>query len=42
MVRSLDAGLFSWSILGHAIYLAAMGVVGLTVTGRRLAKLLLP
>jgi lipooligosaccharide transport system permease protein len=41
MVRSLDAGLFSWSILGHAIYLAAMGVVGLTVTGRRLAKLLL-
>ncbi|HEY5251875.1 MAG TPA: ABC transporter permease [Acidimicrobiales bacterium] len=42
MVRSLDAGLFSWSILGHAIYLAAMGVVGLAVTGRRLAKLLLP
>jgi lipooligosaccharide transport system permease protein len=42
MVRSLDAGLFSWSILGHALYLGAMGVVGLRVTGRRLAKLLLP
>jgi lipooligosaccharide transport system permease protein len=42
MVRSIDAGLFSWSILGHALYLAAMGVVGLYVTGRRLAHLLLP
>jgi lipooligosaccharide transport system permease protein len=42
MVRGLDAGLFSWAILGHAAYLAVTGVVGLAVTGRRLATLLLP
>jgi hypothetical protein len=34
--------MFSWSLLGHAAYLAVMGVVGLAVTGRRLATLLLP
>ncbi len=42
MIRGLDAGLFSWSILGHAAYLGIMGVVGLGVTARRLATLLLP
>lgn len=40
--RGLDAGLFSVSLLGHAAYLAAMGIVGLLVTSRRLGKLLLP
>jgi lipooligosaccharide transport system permease protein len=42
MIRQLDAGLFTWSILGHAAYLAVMGVMGLAVTGRRLKALLLP
>jgi lipooligosaccharide transport system permease protein len=42
MIRGLDAGLFSWSILGHAVYLAVMGAVGLAVTARRLTTLLLP
>ena len=42
LIRGLDAGLFSWSILGHALYLAAMGFVGLAVTGRRLASCCYP
>ena len=42
VIRGLDAGLFSWSILGHVVYLALMGAVGLAVTARRLATLLLP
>jgi lipooligosaccharide transport system permease protein len=42
LLRGLDAGVFSWSLAGHALYLAAMGLVGLQVTARRLAKLLLP
>jgi lipooligosaccharide transport system permease protein len=41
MIRSLDAGLFTWSVLGHVVYLALMGAVGLAVTGRRLTALLL-
>jgi len=40
--RSLDAGAFSLSLVGHAAYLVALGIVGLTVTSRRLASLLLP
>jgi lipooligosaccharide transport system permease protein len=42
MIRGIDAGLFSWSILGHAVYLAVMGGVGMVVVTRRLATLLLP
>jgi lipooligosaccharide transport system permease protein len=42
LVRGLDAGLFSWSLLGHALYLAVMGTAGLAITGRRFAELLLP
>jgi lipooligosaccharide transport system permease protein len=42
LLRGFDLGIFGWSLLGHAAYLAAMGVVGLVVTARRLAKLLLP
>jgi lipooligosaccharide transport system permease protein len=42
LLRGFDLGLFSWSLLGHALYLAAMGTIGLTVTARRLARLLLP
>jgi lipooligosaccharide transport system permease protein len=42
LIRSLDAGQFSWALLGHAAYLAALGLFGLRVTAGRLAKLLLP
>ena len=42
LARGLDAGLFSFSLLGHAVYLGAMGIAGLLVTSRRLAELLLP
>ena len=42
MIRGIDAGLLTWSVLGHAAYLLAMGIGGLTVTARRLSVLLLP
>jgi lipooligosaccharide transport system permease protein len=42
LVRGLDLGLFGWSLAGHALYLAVMGLVGLAVTARRLTKLVLP
>jgi lipooligosaccharide transport system permease protein len=42
LIRSLDAGVFSWALAGHAAYLAVLGLFGLTVTSRRLARLLLP
>jgi lipooligosaccharide transport system permease protein len=42
LLRGLDFGLFGWSLLGHAAYLAAMGTIGLLVSARRLTHLLLP
>jgi len=42
LLRGFDLGAFDWALLGHATYLAAVGVVGLGVTARRLATLLLP
>jgi lipooligosaccharide transport system permease protein len=42
LMRGLDAGAWSWSLLGHAGYLAVMGTAGLAVTARRFAQLLLP
>jgi lipooligosaccharide transport system permease protein len=42
LLRGLDLGLFSWSLLGHVVYLVVLGEIGLRVTGRRLAKLVLP
>jgi lipooligosaccharide transport system permease protein len=42
LVRGFDFGVFSWVLALHAFYLAVMGIVGLTVTARRLARLLLP
>lgn len=41
LLRGFDLGQFDWALLGHAAYLGAMGVVGLSITARRLAKLLL-
>lgn len=40
--RGLDLGLFTVSLLGHLLYLLAMGTLGLWVTSRRLANLCLP
>jgi len=42
LLRGIDLGLFGWSLVGHVIYLALMGAIGLAVTSRRLARLLLP
>ncbi len=42
LLRGIDAGLWSWSLLGHVLYLAVMGTVGITVCARRFAALLLP
>jgi lipooligosaccharide transport system permease protein len=42
LLRGLDLGLFNWSLLGHSAYLLVMGAAGLWVTGRRLARLVLP
>ena len=42
LIRSLTLGDVSLGLLGHVAYLTAMGVVGLVITGRRLARLLLP
>lgn len=40
--RGLVLGQLSWQMLGHAAYLAIMGVVGLRIAGRRLRLLLQP
>jgi lipooligosaccharide transport system permease protein len=42
LLRGLDTGVLSWAMAGHAAYLLAIGLVGLRVTTRRLALLLLP
>lgn len=42
LLRGFDLGMFNWALLGHALYLATTGVVGLGITARRLAKILLP
>jgi len=42
LLRGLDLGLFTWSLLGHVAYLLAMGALGVRVTARRLALLVLP
>lgn len=41
MLRALTTGTVGWSLLGHAAYLAAMGLVGITVAARRFERLLL-
>jgi lipooligosaccharide transport system permease protein len=42
LIRSLTTGDVSFGLLWHVAYLATMGAIGLTVTSRRLARLLLP
>ncbi len=41
LTRGFMLGVVDWSMLGHAAFLVAMGLVGLAITRRRLAKLLL-
>jgi lipooligosaccharide transport system permease protein len=41
MVRDLSLGTVAWSTLGHAVYLLAMGLVGVRWSSRRLGRLLL-
>jgi lipooligosaccharide transport system permease protein len=41
ILRDLVLGAPSWDLLWRAAYLAAVGVVGLALAGRRIAKLLL-
>jgi lipooligosaccharide transport system permease protein len=42
LLRAVDLGTAGWPLLGHAAYLAVVGAVGVAVTRRRLATLLLP
>ena len=41
LVRALTTGDVGWGLLWHVLYLAVMGVIGLTVASRRLGHLLL-
>jgi lipooligosaccharide transport system permease protein len=42
LLRGLDTGMLSWSLVGHAVYLVTAGFLGLIVATRRMATLLLP
>ncbi|HYK26931.1 MAG TPA: ABC transporter permease [Streptosporangiaceae bacterium] len=41
VMRGLTLGIVSVSLLWHVLYLAVMGVAGLTIAGRRISRLLL-
>ena len=41
LIRALTLGIFDMSLIGHVAFLAAMGLIGLAVTARRMGKLLL-
>jgi lipooligosaccharide transport system permease protein len=42
LMRALNLGVWSWSLLVHVAVLAALALGGLTVTARRVERLLLP
>jgi lipooligosaccharide transport system permease protein len=42
IVRDLNLGVFEWSMLAHVAVLASLALVGLVVTSRRIASMLLP
>jgi len=42
LLRGLDLGIVSWSLVGHVAYLVVAGCLGLVVATRRVAALLLP
>jgi lipooligosaccharide transport system permease protein len=41
LLRGLNAGVLSWSMLGHVLYFVVMAAVGLAFTARRLDRLLM-
>lgn len=41
LIRALTLGMVGWGVLGHLLYLSAMGLVGLVIAARRLERLLL-
>ena len=41
LIRGLDLGGVSWAMVGHAAYLGAMALIGLSVASRRLGHLIL-
>jgi lipooligosaccharide transport system permease protein len=41
LLRELNAGVIEWSMLGHITYFGVMAAVGVTITARRLDRLLL-
>ncbi len=41
LIRGFTLGVFDWSLFGHALFLLAMGFMGLAVAARRVEKLLL-
>jgi lipooligosaccharide transport system permease protein len=42
LIRSLTFGVFDWSLAGHIGFLVGMGAIGVTITARRLKRLLQP
>ena len=42
LLRGLDLGILSWTLVGHEAYLLAAGFIGLTLATRRMTALLLP
>lgn len=42
LLRGIDLGLFTWSLVGHVAYLLVTGALGMRVTSARLARLVLP
>lgn len=41
LLRGLSTGAVSWGLIGHAFYLFAMGLAGVAISSRRMARLLL-
>ena len=41
LIRGLTLGIVDWTLLGHAAFLACMGLIGMYVASRRIEKLLL-
>ncbi len=42
LIRGFTTGVVGWGMIGHALYLAALAAVGLTIAGRRMQRLLCP
>ncbi len=42
LVRGFNLGQLDWAMVGHAVFLAGLAIVGVTVASRRVSALLLP